>query len=372
MNKKILILYTNYGTGHYMAAKAIAESLNGRAEVLLLDPLTYSRPIINNLFRFVGRIFSTKLRINRDKLYREKMYKNYLKESKFAVFCAKLFWTKKLQKKIKDFNPDLIVSTQVGPTGLIATHKKEFKAKLISVFTDYGLHRWYVFPHNHIDMFCVSSEDIRKDMIKLGIEENKIKVTGIPVVREFIINSFDKEQTFNKYKLDKNKPLLLFVVGGGLGYTNGLSYFKAALKLKEDFSYIFVSGSNKKLYDSTLNFIKEYNKDGIVLGYVDNMAELLNASDLVIGKPGGILTSEAIAMKKPFCAIEPIPGQEVKNAQFLVDNNFGFFPVDQNEFASIIKKIIKNKDILNNCKNNISKYKINNSSIIISDLCLNL
>jgi processive 1,2-diacylglycerol beta-glucosyltransferase len=370
MKKRILILYTNYGTGHYMAAKTIADELGEKAEVLLLDPLTFGRPIINRIFRYFGKLFSTKLRVNRDKLYKEKMYKNYLKKSKFAVFCTKLFWTKKLQRKIENFNPNLIVSTQVGPTILIADHKKSLNAKLVSIFTDYGLHRWYVFPHKNIDLFCVPSLEIKNEMMCLGIGEDKIKVTGIPVSKEFSINSFDRVQTLNKYELDKNKPIFLFVCGGGLGYTNGFSYFETLLKLKEDFSYIFISGSNKKLYNTALNLAKKHNKDGIVLGYVNNMAELINVSDLVIGKPGGILTSETITMSKSFCAIEPIPGQEEKNAKFLLNNNFGFFPHNKEEFKRIIKKVFKNRDILNNFKNNISKYNIQNSAHIISELCL--
>lgn len=97
MNKKILILYTNYGTGHYQAAKAIEEYITEKYpkyETMLLDPLTYSRPLINKLFARTGKIVATKFRKFRKKLYQKKMYKNFLKNSPFFTFCTKLFWSK--------------------------------------------------------------------------------------------------------------------------------------------------------------------------------------------------------------------------------------------------------------------------------------
>ena len=184
MKKNILVLYTNYGTGHYMAAKAIEELINNKYKnynVMVLDPLSYSRPLINKLFARIGKIVATKFRKFRGKLYKKKMYKNYLKNSWFFMFCTKLFWTRKLKQKLLDFNPDLIISTQVGPTGLIAAHKDMFNAKLVSVFTDYGLHRMYTVAHEYIDIFCVPNNEIKDMMIELGINKNKIKLTGIPV-----------------------------------------------------------------------------------------------------------------------------------------------------------------------------------------------
>lgn len=355
MKKNILILYTNYGTGHYMAAKALEEHINERYpnyNVETLDALSYSRPIINKLFAKTGNIVARKFRKFRGNLYNKKMYKNYLKNSIFFKFCIKLFWTKKLQNKLKDFNPDIIISTQVGPTGLIAGNKSFTNAKLISVFTDYGIHRMYIAPHEFVDLFCVPTEEIKNKMIELGINKNKIVVTGIPVRKQFINCSHNELSIKKKYNLPTNLPVITFICGGGLGIENGFTYFQILLESNYNFSYIFIAGKNSKLYNKALQLSKKYNKAGHIIGYIDNISEVMSISSLIIGKPGGIITSETLNLEIPLCAIEPIPGQETNNSLFIKNNNYGFYIKNTKDLSHLLEN-------LNNKKINLNKYKKN-------------
>lgn len=351
MKKNILILYTNYGTGHYMAAKAIEENLKKRYKnynIEILDPLSYSRPIINRIFEKIGTSIATKFRNFRKKLYKRKMYKDYMKNSLFFKFCIQLFWTKKLKKKLLNFNPDIIISTQVGPTGLIAAKKNLFHIKLISVFTDYGIHRMYTVCHEFIDTFCVPTNKMKEDMIKIGIDKRKIEVTGIPVREKFT----STERQINK----EEKPLFLFLCGGGLGYDNAFRYFEIMLNSKIDFNYIFISGKNNKLLNHTKKISKKYKKEGEVLGYVNNIDELLQKTTMIFGKPGGIMTSEALNLNIPICAIEPIPGQEINNAKFIMENGFGFYVKDIREFKYLLSKLENNEINLSQYSKNIKNH----------------
>lgn len=368
--KKILLLYTNYGTGHYMAAKGIEEHINIKYptyEVELFDPLSYSRPIVNKIFAKFGRLMATRFRRCRGIFYKNIMYKNYLKIPLFYKFCGNFFWTKKLNKKMMEINPDIIISTQVGPTALITNHKGLFKAKLVTVFTDYGLHRLYVCAHELIDMFCVPNKDIRKQMINLGIKSKKIKVTGIPVRDNFISKKYNNDRVIKKYKL-KNRPIFTFMCGGGLGYDNAFSYFKTLLQMNYDFSYIFISGKNERLRKKAQKLANKYNKNGQVFGYVTNVDEFISCSDLVFGKPGGITTSECLNLGTPICAIEPIPGQENNNALFISNNEFGFYITSKTDFMLFLNKIKNNEINLYKYKKNIkrkfSKFKFINISKI--------
>lgn len=358
MKKNILILYTNYGTGHYMAAKAIEEYIENNYKgynVQILDPLSFSRPIINKLFAKTGKIVATKFRKFRGTLYKKKMYQNYLKNSWFFMLCTKLFWTKKLNKKLVEFNPSIIISTQVGPTGLIAAHKNLFDAKLISVFTDYGLHRMYTTAHEFIDIFCVPDQNIKQQMMDIGIRENKIEVTGIPVRSNFL-NSSDsnKEDFIDKYHLLKNKPILLFICGGGLGYDNAFIYFEKILQTNYEFSYIFISGKNDSLLKKAKTLAAKYNKKGKIFGYVENIHEFIKNSDIVLGKPGGIITSETLNLGVPLCAIEPIPGQEINNSLFIANNKFGIYITNMKDFVSFLEDLKNNKINLDDYKKNIN------------------
>ena len=350
MKKNVLVLYTNYGTGHYMAAKAIEELIYSKyknCNVLVMDPLTYSRPLINKIFAKIGKIVATKFRRFRGKLYKKKMYKNYLKNSWFFMFCTKLFWTKKLEKKLLDFNPDLIISTQVGPTGLIAAHKDMFNAKLVGVFTDYGLHRMYTVAHEFIDIFCVPNKEIKDMMIELGINKNKIKLTGIPVRLAFTMDGKIKK---------RNKPHYLFICGGGLGYDNAFCYFEKLLESNIEFTYTFIAGKNDSLVDKAIIVAANYDKQGEILGYVNNIDEYIRNSDLVFGKPGGILTSETLNLGVPLCAIEPIPGQETNNSMYIDNNNFGFYIKNLKEFNEFLCKLKKKKIKLDDYSKNIKNY----------------
>ena len=357
MQKNVLILYTNYGTGHYMAAKAVEEYIKNNYKnynVQVFDPLSFSRPIINKLFAKMGKIIATKFRKFRGKLYKKKMYQDYLKNSWFFMFCTKLFWRKKLHRKLIEFNPSIIISTQVGPTGLIAAHKTLFDVKLISVFTDYGLHRMYTVAHEFVDVFCVPDKSIKQQMIDIGIKENKIEVTGIPVRYNFINNNSNKDEFIDKYHLLTNKPIFLFICGGGLGYDNAFIYFEKLLQLDYDFSYIFISGKNNSLFKKAKIIASKYNKKGIIFGYVENISEIIKNSDIVFGKPGGIVTSEALNLGIPLCAIEPIPGQEISNSLFISNNEFGFYITNVKDFVSFLEKLKNNEINLDNYKKNIN------------------
>lgn len=371
MQKNILILYTNYGTGHYIAAKGIEEYLIDsypKYKIKMFDPLSYSRPLINKLFAKTGQIVATRFRKFRGKLYDKQMYRNFLKKPWYFKIFTKFFWTKKLEKKLTEFNPDIIISTQVGPTGLIAANKNLFDAKLISVFTDYGVHRMYTITHKDIDIYCVPDKNIKNQMIDLGIDKNKMEVTGIPVRSQIINQKYNKKEFIKKYNLEKDNPIFLFMCGGGLGYDNAFKYFQELLASEYEFSYIFISGKNKKLFKKAQIIANKYDKNGKVLGYVKNIGEFISCSDIVLGKPGGIITSESLNIGTPICSIEPIPGQEIYNAWFITDNRFGFYITNKKEFQIFLNKL-KNKEIkLEDYKKNITKNFFKFSFININKL----
>jgi processive 1,2-diacylglycerol beta-glucosyltransferase len=134
------------------------------------------------------------------------------------------------------------------------------------------------------------------------------------------------------------------------------------LKINRDFSFAFIAGKNKKLKAKAEKIAKERTKNGIVLGHTDNMAELINAASIVVGKPGGLITTECIEMNTPICAVQPIPGQELKNIDFLTSNGFGIYPKTTHDFNQKVSELFDNPQILDGMKNNIMNYKVKNAS----------
>lgn len=363
--RKILIIYTNYGNGHYKAALAIREHLEKKypnKEIYLMDPLSYGRPRINYFFANIGKILATKLRRLRKFIYDKKMYKNYFKKSWFFDFCIKLFFTEKVKNEILRIDPDVIISTQVGPTGIIAANRDLFKGKLISVLTDYGVHRMFTVGHEYIDLFCVPTKEIKKQMVDMGINSKKIEVTGIPVDLSFLNNKkVDRNKICKNLNIPNDLPIYLFVCGGGNGYSNALSYFESLLKLDKNFVYIFVAGKNRRLFEKASRIGDNSSKFGIILKYVDNMEELIGISDLVFGKPGGLITSETLSIGKPFIAANPIPGQETFNGTFIDKNGFGRLIENKKDFNKLLNDLANDDKMTNkwekNIANKFSKFK---------------
>ena len=371
---KLLIVYTNYGTGHISAAKALNEYIKSEyknVEIELVDIVTYARPKFNKFQNFLGKTLATKFRKFRMKLYKKHMYSKMNQQSKFVDMCVKIVYTKKLERLLKEINADIIISTQSAPTELVARNKKKFGNPIIaSVFTDYGLHRYHLLSKENIDYNFVPTIEIKKQMMDLSVPEDKIYVTGIPISKDFSPTLNKKDEITKQYSLEKNQPLLLFVAGGGLGYDNSLPYFKELLNIDLSFSYIFVAGKNEKLKEKAELMAKNSRKNGIVLGYTREMAKLLSASDLLIGKPGGLITTEAIQMNTPICAVAPIPGQELKNVDFIIASNFGIYSQNTTDFRNDIENILKNKHLLQAMKLCIEKYQIKNGAENIAKVLL--
>jgi processive 1,2-diacylglycerol beta-glucosyltransferase len=373
--KKIMIIYTKYGTGHLKAAKAIEKEFRDTYSDVIIecfDPLSYARPIINSLFAFINKLLSNKFRKKRMLAYEKYMYKEHSGYKNFIYFCTKLFWSKKLKEKINKFNPDLVISTQVGPTGLIAAHNvwKHINVKLAADFTDYAIHEMYIMPHEHVDLYFVPTKSIKSDMIKRGVKKDKICISGIPVSNTFNPSLYNKDMLLKRYNLSSDKLKLLFVCGGGYGLENALNYFESIINLNAKFEYIFIAGNNKRLYKKAVLLASKSNTKGIVMGYVNNMPELMDICDLVVGKPGGLITSESLTMDKPFCAIEPIPGQEVKNAKYIEENDYGYYIKNIKDFNNLIITLLNNKNELKEKENKISKSFIKNSTYNIVKACL--
>ena len=357
MKKNILILYTNSGTGYYMASKAIEEKIKNiypNSNILLIDPLDYSRPLLNKIINVINNFISRKFKKLKKKINDNKNISNYLEESSLYSLFSVMFWSKKLEKKLLDFNPEIIFSVHSEVSILISKHKHLFNAKIISVLTDYEINSTFTVPHKIIDLFLVPNVSSYNNAIKFGIDESKVIVSGMPVRNQFINVKIDKVSTLKKYYINTKKQVFLFVIGNGYGRDKMLNYFEEILKSSLDFTYILIPGSNKNIEEKAKRIAIKYNKIGKVLGYTNNMAELINASDLVIGQPGGLIISECLELNKPFCSIEPTSEKEIYNAIYLHKNNFGFNIKNINTFKTFIKKMgnIELKTYSNNIKEN--------------------
>lgn len=220
-------------------------------------------------------------------------------------------------KAIKAFRPDIVVCTHFLPTRLMSLMltRGVLEAKLEVVTTDYDFQGlWLSSPFNHI---FVAREETKAHMAAIGVPADRITVSGIPV-RPGLEDAVDRKAVLTRYGLRPDRPTLLISAGASGGpYTQTI--VQQTLRMRNEFQAVVVCGRNDQL-KSQIEGLVAFNRDRYrVLGYTNDMPDLMRTASLFVGKPGGLSSSECMAAGLPMVLIHPIPGQEVRNSDFLLE-----------------------------------------------------
>ncbi len=222
--------------------------------------------------------------------------------------------------------------------------KEKVNFKLATILTDYHIHPQWLVLNLYNDVYFVANEQMKMDMISYNIDDDKIFVSGIPISERFL-EPKNKTEIFNQFELDENKKTLLFFAGGefGLGRNTTFLLFRTFIRLFPDMQIVAISGKNKNMKARFEKIIEQTDSSNRVklLEYTDKVPELMYIATAIVTKPGGLTVSEALASKKPLILINPIPGQEEENAQFLVDNNVAILIKDSDNISRTIKYLFK-------------------------------
>ena len=196
--------------------------------------------------------------------------------------------------------------------------------------------------------FLVASNQTKEDLIKDGISKEKIEITGIPVDLKFSVKHDKKLIEKNMHLIDKQ--LRVLVMGGGFGVGPFEYLLKNLAVLKDELSLVFICGYNQGLLDKLKVLSQELDFKVNLLGYADNVDELMQVSDLIITKAGGITLSESLVSGLPAIVINPIPGQEEGNAGYLASKGAVVVKKTPQAIVDFIHQIQKNKEILSKMK----------------------
>lgn len=349
--KKILVFYGSYGGGHLSAAKAISSYLEQKyekdVEVKVVDCIEYINKYINKVSTEAYKELAKKAPWAWKRIYKQSQNGAL---SHISTTTNKLMATK-LNLLLQEFKPDLVVSTHPFATQMVAYLKKKEKVdcKLATILTDYHTHPQWLVLSQYTNYFFVSNDTMKIDMIKEGIPESKIFVTGIPVSERFL-QEFDSEEIHKHFGLTPEKPTLLFFAGGefGLGRNTTFMVLKALIRMFKDLQVVAISGRNKKMNKKFNDLVQSTNSSDRVkiLEFTDKVPELMSISSGVITKPGGLTITECLVSKLPIVVINPIPGQEEENAEFLVNNNVAVWIKPEDKIARTLKYLSRNTEQL--------------------------
>ncbi len=335
--RKILFLPVSSGSGHIQVAKALSEVFKENPEIELesFDVLE----IGNNLMRTAYRDMYAEATQNVPELY-SLMYRNFNVEQRFRKFQQ--FFDRlssvSVFRKIESYRPDLILSLHPLAIEIIDFWRRYRGMPFVhtSIVTDFEGHGQWV--NAGVDQYFVGSELTKQYLMEMDVPQDRIFISGIPIQKKFEKDYTKKElEDLTKSLIDPlrpkfvhiqdekkwQKPIVLFIAGS-LTETEAELVARRIIA-QEDAIYIVVAARNEEVKTVFENSIAQ-NAPAMpihIMGFADNMEELMAIADVMISKPGGLTVSEALRRSLPIVVIKPIPGQEQENSDYILENQLG-------------------------------------------------
>ena len=393
MSKKVLIMSASTGGGHNRAARAIKEELESRT----IDGMSIECEIVDSL-KLVNNTMDKLISRGYEKsaIYTPKAYGSVYRFSETSIVSKNEFKTnpltslmaRKFKHLLNECKADLIIGTHPFPMIALSTLKKNknphslIKAEnlhksnyidippMISVLTDYTTHSTWI--QNEIDYYIVGHEYVKELLAYEGVNSKKIKAFGIPVEKSFLKHR-NKDTVLKEFGLSPNK-LTILLMGGSFGAGNIKETLEELLAVDRDFQILVITGKNEHLKDKLSKMLDStvHNKKVCLLGYTDKMNDILSSIDVLISKPGGLTTTEALLNNVPMIVPYFIPGQEEENLDFLTNCGAALRTTKKYSLPVLLKVLIDDPSRLDTLRNNIISIRKSDSAINISNLVVDI
>ena len=315
---KLLILHASAGNGHRRAAEALAEaSVTAGCTTTVRDILDFTAPLYRNTY--------AKGYLNLVRAAPELWGYLYAQSDRHAqrpldrrirtVFNR--LNTLTFQRFLKREAPDAVLCTHFMPLELVAHLRTGLRhgVQLHGVVTDFAVHAlWFT---TGVDAYYVATEEARRQLVRMGQPAERIILSGIPIASRFGV-VMPPAQARRQLGLQPDKPTVLLLSGGyGVGPT--VAIIRAMAAESPACQLIVVAGKNPDLETAAREAAQGAALPVTVLGFVSNIHDYMDAADLIISKPGGLTSAEALAKGKPLMIVDPIPGQEQRNCEYLIE-----------------------------------------------------
>lgn len=393
MIKKVLIMSASTGGGHNRAARAIKEELESRT----IDNMSIECEIVDSL-KLVNNTMDKVISRGYEKsaLYTPKAYGSVYRFSETTIASKNEFKTnpltslmaRKFKHLLNESTPDLIIGTHPFPMIALSTLKKNnnihslsrsesfYKSTkvdippMISVLTDYTTHSTWI--QNEIDYYIVGHEYVKELLVYEGVDSEKVKAFGIPVEKSFLSHR-DRETVLTELGLSPEK-LTVLLMGGSFGAGNIKETLEDLIAIDRDFQILVITGRNEHLKDKLSKILDStiHNKNICLLGYTNKMNDILASIDVLISKPGGLTTTEALLNDVPMIVPYFIPGQEEENLDFLTNCGAALRTTKKYSLPVLLKVLIDDPSRLDNLRKNIKSIRKFDSAVNISNLVVDI
>lgn len=258
--------------------------------------------------------------------------------------------TRKFRDALESFNPDAVICTHFLPAQLLSKMKEKNKLDIpvwVQV-TDFDVHKLWIHPH--MNGYFAASEEVAWRMHARGINRKNVHVTGIPVMPEFT-EHWQRSEIAAEFSLDPNRFTILLAAGGaGVGNLDQLA--RSILTIDESLQVIVLAGKNEELLKKLNTMKASFGNRLCPMGFTKRMPELMAAADIAVTKPGGLTTSECLVMHLPMILVSPIPGQEERNSDYLLENGAAMKAYDEAGLTYRIHQLLDQPEKLRQMQDN--------------------
>jgi processive 1,2-diacylglycerol beta-glucosyltransferase len=306
------------GVGHISAAKAVSAALlrlEPSAQTRVVDSYKYAALVVS---RVVSDGYLTMVK-SIPQMYRY-IYDRAERATEVGRFrtWAHQFTADNLRALLLDERPDAVVCTHAFPCGAMAEYKRRFTdaPPVVAIVTDFAVHGFWI--HRNIDGYVVATPAMRDALLARHVRRDKIAVTGIPVRPEFAPSDEPQDRLRERLDLPRDRYVAL-LMGGGLGIAPLERMLRALDSVRAPLAAVVVAGRNAKIERRLTEAAEGVGYPVRALRFVDNVYDYMHAADVLVTKPGGLSTAEALVAQLPMVLCKPLPGQEERNARVLVE-----------------------------------------------------
>ncbi len=263
--------------------------------------------------------------------------------------------TRKLRKLLKEIQPEHVICTHFLPASLLSRmiKKGKFDRPVWVVDTDFDIHKMWIYEG--MSGYFAADAEVAWRMQDHGVPAERIHITGIPIMPAFS-RQYDRQECARDLGIDPQKPTLLMMAGAaGLGETDKLT--ERLLRLPLPFQIVAIAGKNAELLDSLRTLAARYPGRLCPLGFTTTIERVMAVADVAVTKPGGLTTSECLAMRLPMILISPIPGQEERNADYLLEHGAALKAYDLAGLEYRVKWLLEQTNRLEAIRQNIERIR---------------
>jgi processive 1,2-diacylglycerol beta-glucosyltransferase len=371
LRSRILFLSASVGVGHTAAAAAVRRALAERhpsVESDTVDSYKYAASIFSKVVAdgYIGMVKTV------PQVYRY-IYDRAERATQVGAFrtWVSQFTAANLRGLIGERRPSVVVCTHAFPCGVMAEYKRLYDPDLpvVGIVTDFVVHPFWIY--RNVNAYAVATPEMRATLLARGVSADRIVVSGIPVDPRFGRPRLGKADLRLALDLPADRKLVL-MMGGGVGIGPIELMMRALGQVPVPVAGAIIVGRNKPLERRVLAAAERTEYPLRVFGFVDNVFDYMHASDVLLSKPGGLTSSEALAAELPMILVKPLPGQEERNTRYLVNRRAAIRTSGPEQLARALEELFSSPERYGQLRENMRALRHPDAAGVVADRIVEL